>query len=207
MKSKDKSIARRVSNSAVAAIFLSELFGPPLSAADPKATPPQMPPNRSKPAESQCSYYRSKKEKIPVYQQPDTTSKVVAHLKLGEEVCYIGEQSGFAIVDWRDHLPAAGAQPTPAPASTPIAAADDQLESNLVFVRLVDLWTPRPGRSLSTKERDLGERVSDFFTYLKGGGVPETPVIPLGLPDGSAQPGPTAQPGGKDQDCGCGVEE
>ena len=170
----------------------------------------------------QCSYYRSKKEKVPVYAEPDTTSKVVSRLKLGQEVCYLGEQSGFAIVDWREKN--AGLAPPPetenkdedkpgAPAGGPApeANAGIMLDQNLAYIRLVDLWPPRAGKSLSTTRKSIGQRLSDFYTYIRSGGVPEEPVIPLGLPDGP-EPGqvPNVVPGSgadKDDNCGCDVKE
>lgn len=170
----------------------------------------------------QCSYYRSKKEKVPVYAEPDTTSKVVSRLKLGQEVCYLGEQSGFAIVDWREKNAGLAPQPEaenksadkPAePAGEPASEANAgvMLEQNLAYIRLVDLWPPRAGRSLSTSRKSIGQRLSDFYTYIRSGGVPEEPVIPLGLPDGP-EPGqvPNVAPGsgaGEDDNCGCDVKE
>lgn len=162
-------------------------------------------------AKPQCSYYRSKKEHIPVYAEADTTSVVVSKLKLGQEVCYIGEQGGFAIVDWRKKI--SKASDTPIEAKEKSTEVNDQ---NLVFVRLVDLWPPKAGRSLSTREPTIGERVTDFYNYLRNGGVPENPVLPFNVPESPLnrntlpgdQPAPLPnQTPNSGADCGCGTGE
>lgn len=159
----------------------------------------------------QCSYYRSKKEHIPVYAEADTTSAVVSKLKLGQEVCYIGEQGGFAIIDWRKEASKSS--------ETPVRPAENEAEANeqsLVFVRLVDLWPPRAGKSLSTREPTIGERVTDFYNYLRNGGVPESPVLPFNLPGSplnqNSLPGDQRAPlpnqtPADGADCGCGTGE
>ncbi|MCB0321930.1 MAG: hypothetical protein KDD69_00100 [Bdellovibrionales bacterium] len=105
-----------------------------------------------------CSHYKSKRAGVPVYEQPATTSKVLAKLELGELVCYVGEQEAFAIIDWRkqDELNQREKQPRPE-------------EPELAFVRLVDLWDGQR----SNAPRSYLEELRQFFHYIRYGGVPD----------------------------------
>ncbi len=87
---------------------------------------------RLRPELSNCSFYRSKKADVPVYLEADTASGVLDRLKLGEEVCYVGERAEYAILDWSKQGIIRGAA----------APAKEQ-----AYVRLVDLWPPREHRS------------------------------------------------------------
>jgi len=49
---------------------------------------------------SNCSWYRAKRANVPVYAEPDRSGEIKSRLRLGENVCYIGEKKGFAILDW-----------------------------------------------------------------------------------------------------------
>ena len=100
-----------------------------------------------------CSYYRSKKADIPVYRDADTASEVVARLRLGEEVCYIGERAAFAIVDWSKQAVIRGAAES---------GAEEQR-----FVRLVDLWPPRESQS-------HGWGISEW--WMRYGGAMDDPL-------------------------------
>ncbi len=74
--------------------------------------------------------YRSKKDEIPVYAEPDETAQVVYRLKLGEKVCYIGEKGSFAILNWESFL----------------SSEERELsKEKLAYSRLVDLWPPKDG--------------------------------------------------------------
>ncbi len=94
-------------------------------------------------------------EDVPVYAESDLTAEVVARLSLGEEVCYVGEEKEFAIVEGEFELK----------------------KSRLSFVRLVDLWAPNLPAS-KTPARGLFEQVRRYLKYLQSGGVPEDPLLP-----------------------------
>lgn len=110
-------------------------------------------------AEENCGglLYRAKREGVPVYAEPDTTSRVVHRLTLGERVCYVGEQKAFAILDWREYVPA------------------EQTEPRVAFARLVDLWAPNERRGGVV---GFFNRVKGFLYYIINGGVPEDPLLP-----------------------------
>ena len=115
-----------------------------------------------------CHRYRAKKERIPVYEQPDTTSAVVGHLRLGEHVCYVGEQQGYATVDWGvQHVFSSERKKS-------------SRKSRLVFVRLVDLWEPVAGLGSKQKKGPEGfiAWMKSYYHYLRSGGVPEDGLIP-----------------------------
>lgn len=117
-----------------------------------------------------CRIYRAKKKGVPVYAQADLTAAVVGRLKLGEKVCYIGEQGKFAIVDLREHD---RVNPEAADgASGKTWAAEVKTGAMIAYARLVDLWPPRddpadPGRD------NFVERLKQHYYYLRHGGVPE----------------------------------
>ena len=102
-----------------------------------------------------CSgfFYRVKRSGVPVYKEPDTASKVLAKLNIGEKVCYTGEENGYAIIMWH------GDQST-------------EPEENLdrAFVRLVELWQPENGPSAS---RGFFGWLKKFYYYIRSGGVPD----------------------------------
>ena len=109
--------------------------------------------------------YKAKKEGVPVYKEPDETSGTLANLSLGEEVCYIGQQESFAILNWKWR--AEGEK-----------RADSQ--PDVAYARLSDLW------DYSTSGDDaessfLGRvfrRAKSYYQYLRYGGVPEDALLP-----------------------------
>lgn len=133
-----------------------------------------------------CLLYRSKKEGVPVYAEPSTSAAVIARLELGENVCYVGEQAGFAIIDWTKQSKIGK--------SREVSGS----EQRLVFVRVVDLWEARDDRSLKQYgAAGILQRLKQYYYYLRSGGIPETgfmPFEPLVEPD----PSPTQVPGSKD---------
>lgn len=100
-----------------------------------------------------CSYYRAKKADVPVYREADTASEVIDRLRLGEEVCYVGERAAFAIVDWSK-------QPV-IRSGAPVGAEAQR------FVRLVDLWPPRESGA-------GGWGISDW--WMRYGGAMDDPL-------------------------------
>ncbi len=89
---------------------------------------------------------------MPVYFESATTSGVLDRLKLGEEVCYVGERGEFAIIDWSKQNLIRGA-------ATP--------EKEQAFARLVDLWPPRDTRS-------KGWGITDW--WMRYGGTMDDPL-------------------------------
>lgn len=120
-----------------------------------------------------CSLYRAKREKVPVYEKPTQSSPVVRKLILGEKVCYVGEQKGFAIIDWR--LQEAVNSKNKKKAE---GRSVESKKPQLVFVRLVDLWAPPP-RVDPSKPGDMVEQVKRYFYYMRYGGVPEDILGPF----------------------------
>ena len=125
----------------------------------------------SNPELANCTVFRVKRDGVPVYVQPETSSAVLAKLPLGELVCQLGErclscESGpFSIVDWHRHdilnkrSNSLGAptistgelgNPTGESGSrageTGTAAGEQVRESvpELVYIRSVDLWRDQP---------------------------------------------------------------
>ncbi|MFN8390962.1 MAG: hypothetical protein U0136_11795 [Bdellovibrionota bacterium] len=171
------------------------LFAPPLVClllSPPSATSEEPPCiDYSARAElANCSYYRSKRAQVPVFQDAETRSPVIDRLALGEEVCWIGEQNGFAILDWDKQQVIRGEELKPSGARA--------------YVRLVELWEPRPRHENS---RSVVDRLRDYYYYRQSGGVPEDPfwvARPLLSPFTTEaprkhcvkpRPSPTASPG------------
>jgi hypothetical protein len=116
-----------------------------------------------------CSFYRSKKNGVPVYDGPDTTSSRLDTLALGEEVCYIGEENDFAILQWDKQQIIRGTAPA-APAAT---GAQKTPAEKRAYVRLVDLWEPRGSGG---DKGDLIQRIKNYYYYGQYGGVPDDPL-------------------------------
>lgn len=55
---------------------------------------------RHHPQLQHCLFSRSKRDRVPVYEEPDATSARLGDLLLGEEVCDTGEVHGYAILEW-----------------------------------------------------------------------------------------------------------
>jgi len=104
--------------------------------------------------------YRSKKEQVPVFDEPALTGKILFQLSLGEKVCYVGEKERFAIVDLQRSA-ALGVLPF----------------QRLVFIRLVDLWPPRESQRGELKG-DLVGNAKRYITQLLYGGVPDDALAP-----------------------------
>lgn len=153
-----------------------------------------------------CSLYRSKKERIPVYGERTTGAPVVDRLSLGEEVCYIGEDKEFAILDWSKQpllrryqvlkplTPAQGERrEDPAaygePAGTASPALGDEPQANRAYVRLVDLWEPRYPRHIEP-ESWLSQLWSNFWS----GGVIDDPFASFRPDTASDVPAPAGTP-------------
>jgi len=138
--------------------------------------------------------YKAKKDDVPVYQEPKLTAKVVSRLKLGERVCYVGEEKDFAIVDWDAHQ---SVQNDGVVKSKP----DDNKKERLVFVRTVDLWAPP-----NIKEQVVGgvlslfEQAKSYMEYMRQGGVPEDPLMPY-RPIMNLFQSNDSEPAEKESDC------
>lgn len=114
----------------------------------------------------QCWPHKAKRDEVPVFDEPETTSAVIGRLKLGEQVCGVGEQQGFAVIDW-SRQDSVNNRPTMTKA-----------EPELAFVRLVDLWPPAAEKT--SAQHDFPGRVKEFFSYLRSGGMPEDVLGPFG---------------------------
>ena len=110
----------------------------------------------SRPEFANCSWYRSKKEDVPVYIEPETTSEIEGRLKRSEKVCYIGEEHGFAILQWDRQAILRGEAPPK--------------EDKRGFVRLVELWPPRKD------DVPMNDKVRDAYKFREAGGVTEDPL-------------------------------
>jgi len=110
--------------------------------------------------------YRSKKDEVPVYGEPDQTAQVVHRLSLGEKVCYIGEKGTFAILDWGSFLSVSG---------------EKVQEERLSYVRLVDLWPPKNGSSRKESLPGLAgffSKARSVFQRMGYGHPPEDALEP-----------------------------
>jgi len=110
----------------------------------------------SRPEFANCSWYRSKKADVPVYKEPDSTAQIEGRLNRGEKACYIGEQLGFAIIQW-------GLQPA-------LRGGTPEKEEHRGYVRLVDLWPPR------NEPEPINDKVKDAYKFRQAGGVNEDPL-------------------------------
>ena len=104
-----------------------------------------------------CSDYRSKRAEVPVFAKPDPTSRIVSRLALGTIVCYIGERSSFAIVEW---------QVPPDPDS------DESEPSPIAYIRLSDLWAPGDRGEAESGDSQLKE----YYRYRQTGTAPDDPL-------------------------------
>ncbi len=96
--------------------------------------------------------YRSKKDDVAIYADSDRAAEVIGRLALGEKACYLGEQSGFAIIAW-------------------------QPPRKLAYVHLTDLWPPR-GEQARRGGKDLFQNAADYLNYMRYGGVPDDGLAP-----------------------------
>lgn len=111
-----------------------------------------------------CAHYRAKRDGVPVYEEGDTSSRVVAKLKLGENVCHIGERGDFAIVDWRKQDLINKREKDKNAAKGP----------ERVFIKLTDLWgDPRPARRNPGEPRDIYDQAKDQLDTMRHGLPPE----------------------------------
>lgn len=128
-----------------------------------------------------CSFFRAKKNRIPVYSEAAASAEVLDYLRLGEKVCYIGEVESFAIVDWRKQYLIRKTAASQVP--------------KRAFVRLVDLWEPA---RYQKEKGGLLATVIRFFSLRGAGVVPEDPFLPfrefLGDTDLSAIKNPNGRP-------------
>jgi hypothetical protein len=116
-----------------------------------------------------CKKYRAKTDNVPVYSRPSVSSARLKALKEGQEVCYIGEMDGFAIVDLR------GPQ-----------GVDRRIKQDEVaYVKLFDLWEPEPKKQKKQGQRD---QVQEFFNFWRQGGIPDDPIAPFRSLWGGAGP-------------------
>lgn len=115
-------------------------------------------PYRSAPELQNCIFYRAKKSDVPVFQEPKTISAVIDRLSLGEEVCYVGEEAGFAILEWQKQ--------------SLIRGKELPKEEVRAFARLADLWEPAEKTGSSS---GILDELKAWYYYRQGGGVPEDP--------------------------------
>ncbi len=114
--------------------------------------------------------YRAKTENVPVYAEADETSEVLKKLKLGEKVCYVGEdnrstsQQGrkrkFAVLDWRKE-------------------SDGKRE--LAFSILTDLWPPKGGSKKGIKAVGpvgILQKAKNFMGRMRSGHPPTDTLGP-----------------------------
>ena len=144
---------------------------------------------------SQCegSLYRAKTEGVPVYSEADEATEVLANLKLGQKVCYIGEDNSksrkFAILDWR---------------------GESSNKNELAFALLSDLWPPKEAK---TKKPELVgaagilQKASNYLQRMRSGHPPTDALEPYKRI--FKRPKPQPELGGEDcsvdsgdEDCG-----
>lgn len=116
----------------------------------------------------QCAglVYRTKINEVVVYAEPDTSSRQLAVLELGQEVCYVGEEGDFAILHWE--------------AAESKRASDE--ENNLAFTRAVNLRkSSQPKRSEGPDSpSDPFKHIRELVSYIASGGVPDDVLAPYG---------------------------
>lgn len=122
-----------------------------------------------------CKKYRAKTDGIPVYATASSTAARRKSLKAGQEVCYIGELNGFAIVDLR------GAE------DVQRAIRKDEVG----YVRLFDLWEPVQ----ESESKDSKKQVQEFFDFWRRGGIPDDPFAPFRSLWGGTGPEPKCEAG------------
>ena len=108
-----------------------------------------------------CVSYRAKRDGVPVYRQADKASGVLRTLALGEEVCYLGEEKGFAILDWQAFSHSSDTAPETATTS----------KLPLAFAALSDLWPPKDSERMDLIDNLRaflsGYVPDDVFGYLR----------------------------------------
>ncbi len=114
------------------------------------------PPDLTRQEFANCTWFRSKKDDVPVYRRPDTTSEIEGRLNRGEKTCYIGEEAGFAVLQWDRQAALRG--------------AELPKEERRAFARLVDLWPPH------AMTKPVDDKVKDAYRYRQAGGVTEDPL-------------------------------
>lgn len=166
----------------ILALTLSLLLWPASALADETAGAKQV---------SRCTgqLYRAKREGVPVYSETSKATQVIKKLKLGEKVCYVGEQNGFAILDWTREYGAAD--------STSVSAEDSNTitgnkKKQLAYARLTDLWEPRdkPVQPAVTQYGLVGlwNKAKTYFNYMRYGAVPEDGLAPYRPIIGRSEP-------------------
>lgn len=120
-------------------------------------------------------WYKVKKDKTPVFEEPAQDSRVLVYLEEADRVCYVGEKNDFAIVD-RLSIPSKAQKEVDSLLSA--SKEDEEAGNRFVYLRVSQLWaTP-------TKKKDEGV-AKEVFSRLKGmyndfryGGVPEDGLLP-----------------------------
>jgi len=109
-----------------------------------------------------CKKYSAKLKEVQVYKEPSEDAERLKSLKLGEEVCYLGEVSSFAIIEIDPE--------------NKTAKDESQLSpDDVAYVRLTDLWEPESKKKKKTQK----EHVKDFFKFWQRGGVADDPLAPF----------------------------
>lgn len=144
---------RRKSYLVVVALILSILLAPVRILADDTITP-------KKETLVPCGgfLYRAKRDDVPVYEEPSLDSSVVRRLKQSEQVCYLGEQGDFIIVQKK---------------SDQIGTEKESNKTAVAFVRLVDVWPPPQGQVRTS----FLKKTRQYMNYVLHGGVPEDPLF------------------------------
>jgi hypothetical protein len=100
----------------------------------------------------------------PVFAEPDLTSAVIGRLKTGEpnakEICYLGEQNRFAIIEWHKE------------------ATKDGEPVRLAYVQKSALVIRRPQGAV--RDRSVLDRVRSFYYSIANGIPPDQVGGPLG---------------------------
>ena len=104
-----------------------------------------------------CKKYTAKHKSVQVYREPKEDAARVKVLKRGDEVCYIGEQGEFAIIELENELK-----------KKDLLSPDD-----VGYVKLSHLWPPM------SKGKKQKEHVKDFFKFWQDGGVADDPFAPF----------------------------
>ncbi len=105
--------------------------------------------------------YRSKREGVPVFDEPATTGDVITRLKLGEKVCWIGERDNFAII-----------------------SSGSGTERRVHYIKTFDLWPPRDGSARhgsvgrETTPQSLLESAKGHMRRILQGVPSEDPLAP-----------------------------
>jgi hypothetical protein len=105
--------------------------------------------------------YRSKRDKVPVYNEADRSALVLRYLSQGEEICVVGKENGFSLA-----LREPGKESAGSSSSGP----------DLNFVVETDLW--EPAAAAGSRPRNALERVRSYYRYIQSGGVPEDALLP-----------------------------